>query len=185
MCSVTQFCPTLCIPMDCSPLGSSVHGIFQARILEWVSIPFSRESSRPRDQTWVSCIAGRSLTIWVHQGNPFMVGIKTNFYGVLLCSLSSFSNQILQKRQNLPSYIFNYYSEKAFQFPKLISSQLKQIFHLSPLFFIVLSFQMSSYVIPNKKPTCPSLCHLRSLEEAWKKAGSNLAHLLCLSHPTG
>ena len=169
--------------MDCSPLGSSAHGIFQARILEWVSIPFSRESSRPGDQTWVSCIAGRSLTIWVHQGNPFMVGIKTNFYGVLLCFLSSFSNQILQKRQNLPSYIFNYHLEKAFHSPKLISSQLKQIFHLSVLFFIVVSFQMSSYVIPNKKPTCPSLCHLSG--EAWKKAGSNLAHLLCLSHPTG
>ena len=89
----------------------------------------------------------------------------------------------LKKRQNLPSYIFNYHLEKAFQSPKLISSQLKQIFHLSLLFFIVVSFQMSSHVIPNKKPTCPSLCHLSG--EAWKKAGSNLAHLLCLSHPTG
>ena len=45
---VTQSCPTLCHPMDCSPPGSSVHGIFQARILEWVDIPFSRGSSQPR-----------------------------------------------------------------------------------------------------------------------------------------
>jgi len=45
--------------MDCSLPGSSVHGILQARILEWVVIPFSRGSSRPRDQTWVSCTAGR------------------------------------------------------------------------------------------------------------------------------
>ena len=169
--------------MDCSPLGSSAHGIFQARRLEWVSIPFSRESSRPRGWTCVSCIAGRHLTIWVHQGNPFILGIKVNFYGVLLCSLSSFANQILQNRQNLPSYIFNYYLEKAFQSPKFISSQLKQIFHLSLLFFIALSFQVSSYVFPNKKTTCPSLYHLSG--EAWKKAGSNLACLLCLSHPTG
>ena len=44
-CSVTQSCPTLCNPMDCSPPGSSVHGIPQARILEWVAMPFSRESS--------------------------------------------------------------------------------------------------------------------------------------------
>jgi len=44
--------------MDCSPPGSSVHGILQARILEWVAIPFSRASSQPRDQIWVSCIAG-------------------------------------------------------------------------------------------------------------------------------
>ena len=46
-----------------SPPGSSVHGILQARILEWVAIPFSRGSSQPRDQTWVSCIAGRFFTV--------------------------------------------------------------------------------------------------------------------------
>ena len=50
--------------MDCSPPGSSIHGIFQARIWEWVAISFSRGSSQPRDQTWVSCIAGRRFTIW-------------------------------------------------------------------------------------------------------------------------
>ena len=58
-CSVAQSCPTLCDPMDCSLSGSSVHGIFQVRILEWVAISFSRRSSRPRDQTcnsYVSCI---------------------------------------------------------------------------------------------------------------------------------
>ena len=48
---VAQLCPTLCNPMDCSPRGSSVHGILQARILEWVAVPFSRGSSRPRGQT--------------------------------------------------------------------------------------------------------------------------------------
>ena len=52
-----------CDPMDCSLPGSSVHGILQARILEWVAIPFSRGSSRPKDQTQVSCIAGRFFTI--------------------------------------------------------------------------------------------------------------------------
>ena len=50
--------------MDCRPPGSSVHGIFQARILEWVAISFSRRSSRSRDQTQVSCIAGRFFTVW-------------------------------------------------------------------------------------------------------------------------
>ena len=48
--------------MDCSPPGSSVHGILQARILEWVAISSSRESSQPRDRTQVSCIAGRFFT---------------------------------------------------------------------------------------------------------------------------
>ena len=62
---VTQSCPTLCDPMNCSPPGSSVHGIFQARILEWVAISFFRGSSQPRDQTQVSCIAGRCFNLWV------------------------------------------------------------------------------------------------------------------------
>ena len=55
-CSVAQSCLTLCDPMDCSPPGSSVQGILQARTVEWVTISFSRGSSFPRDQTWVSCI---------------------------------------------------------------------------------------------------------------------------------
>ena len=46
-----QSCLTLCNPVDCSLLGSSVHGILQARILEWAAMPFSREFSRPRDRT--------------------------------------------------------------------------------------------------------------------------------------
>ena len=61
---VAQLCPALCDPMDCSLPDSSVHGIFQTRILEWVAISFSRGSSQPRDWTWVSCIAGRLFTIW-------------------------------------------------------------------------------------------------------------------------
>ena len=61
---VAQSCPTLCDPMDCSPPASSVHGILQARILEWVAISFSRGSSQPRDWTRVSCIAGRRFILW-------------------------------------------------------------------------------------------------------------------------
>ena len=56
VCIVSQLCLTLCDLMVCSLTVSSVHQIFQARILEWVAIPFSRESSQPRDLTWVSCI---------------------------------------------------------------------------------------------------------------------------------
>ena len=61
---VTQSCLTLCNPMNYSPLGSSVQGILQARILEWVVIPFSRGASQTRDWTWASCVAGRFFTIW-------------------------------------------------------------------------------------------------------------------------
>ena len=62
--SVTQSCPTLCDPMDCSLPGSSVHGVFQTRVLEWVGISFSRGSSQHRDRSRVSLIAGRQFTIW-------------------------------------------------------------------------------------------------------------------------
>ena len=60
----TQSCPTLQDPMGCSQPGPSVHGILQARILGWVAFPFSRGSSQPRDQNWISHIVGGFFTIW-------------------------------------------------------------------------------------------------------------------------
>ena len=71
---VPQPCPTLCTLMDWSPQGPSIHGILQARILEWVAIPFSRGSSRTRDRTRVSPNCGRILYHLSQQGSP--VGSK-------------------------------------------------------------------------------------------------------------
>ena len=62
--SVTQSCLTLCDPMDCGPPGFSVHGVLHTRIVEWVAISFSRDSSQARDQTQVSHIADRFFTVW-------------------------------------------------------------------------------------------------------------------------
>ena len=67
---VAQSCLTVCDPVGCSPPGSAVNGIFQARIVEWVAIPFSREYSQPRDQTWVSCTADRFSTTWATRKAP-------------------------------------------------------------------------------------------------------------------
>ena len=67
---VAQSCLTLCNLMDCSLPGSSAHGIFQARILEWVAISFSRRSSRPRDWTQVSRIVSRHFTVWATREVP-------------------------------------------------------------------------------------------------------------------
>ena len=76
VCLVAQSCLTLCHPMDRSPPGSSVHGILQARILEWVAMPSSRGSSQLRDQTWVSHIAGRFFTSW-GTGKPKNTGVDS------------------------------------------------------------------------------------------------------------
>ena len=65
---VIQTCLSLCDPLDCNPPGSSVHGILQARVLEWVATPSSRGSSQLRDWTQVSCITGRFFTIWAYMG---------------------------------------------------------------------------------------------------------------------
>ena len=130
---VTQSCPILCNPMDCSPPGSSVHGIFQARIPEWVTIPFSRRSSQPKDRTRVSPTAGRFFTIWAtreaqrHNSNPGKIAVishypnthsglwehcheqkeaKATFYPSLSVSLSqhqSLSKQVLDNRVQILS----------------------------------------------------------------------------------
>ena len=71
---VTQSCLTLCNPTDCSPSGSSVHGILQTRILKWVAIPFSRRSSRPR----VYCIADRFFTVSVTSSVQFSRSVVSN-----------------------------------------------------------------------------------------------------------
>ena len=76
---VEQSCLTLCDPMDCGPPDSSVLGILWARILEWVAIPFSRGSSLPRNQTQVSCIAGRFFTIWATREAHFTAYVWQNW----------------------------------------------------------------------------------------------------------
>ena len=80
---VTQSCPTLCDPMDYSLPRSSIHGIFQARVLEWVAISFSRGSSRPRDQIRVSHSVGRCFfTFWVTREAPLNIKGKIVMYSI-------------------------------------------------------------------------------------------------------
>ena len=79
---VAQSCLTLCDPMDCT-----VHGILQARILECVTFPFSRGSSQPRDQTHVSCIAGRFFTSWATREAPGQMRICDSVLFLMLFPL--------------------------------------------------------------------------------------------------
>ena len=73
-----QLCPTLCDPVDGSQPGSPIPGILQARILEWIAIPFFRGSSWSRDQTQISCIAGKFFTIWATREAPSIPYICIN-----------------------------------------------------------------------------------------------------------
>ena len=92
---VAQSCPTLCDPMDCSLPGSSLHGILQTTVLEWVAISFSRGSSRPRDRTQVSWIPGRRFNLWATREAHFIEDYYTNdsrskwtvSFGVVLCTV--------------------------------------------------------------------------------------------------
>ena len=78
MCLVTQSCLTLCNPMDCSPPGSSVHGILLARLLEWVTISSSRKSSQPRDRTCVSGISCIGRQVLHYCTSPQTLSLRFN-----------------------------------------------------------------------------------------------------------
>ena len=90
-----QWCPTLCDPIEYSPAGSSVHGILQARVLEWISMPSSRGSSQSRDQTcasWVSCIGSWLLHHQCHLGISMwmcMYDFKRNSYIIFQSDFTS------------------------------------------------------------------------------------------------
>ena len=93
-----------CDPMDCSSPGSSVHGILQARILEWVAIPFSRRPSRLRDGTQVSCIMGRLFYHLSHQGSSSQLTILAQpIYSIFPECLSLFG-LLYQKYHSLVAY---------------------------------------------------------------------------------
>jgi len=85
-----QSCPILCDPMDCSRQAPLSMGILQARILEWVAMPSSRGSSRPRDQThisYISCIGRQVLYHWRQMGRPQVAGPLLVFRKVLLATV--------------------------------------------------------------------------------------------------
>ena len=93
-----QSCPSLCDPRDCGPPGSSVHGILQARILEWAAVPFSMGSSQPRDRTHIPAAPAlqEDSILLSHQGNPL------NRRGLFISESSD--SQILDPVRNLTNH---------------------------------------------------------------------------------
>ena len=95
LCSVTRSCPTLCNSMDCNRPGSSVHSISQARILEWVATSSFRVSSRPRDQTRISCISHIDLGIKPASPPRWILYHRTTWEAlILLVPLKTMQNAI-------------------------------------------------------------------------------------------
>ena len=103
-CLVIQSCPSLCDPMDCSPPGSSAHGISQARTLEWVAISFSRGSSQPRDQTLCLLLDRQILCHWATWEAPFLfITMSTLFYSkkaITVMCVNYFWIKLKKKKQN-------------------------------------------------------------------------------------
>ena len=133
-----QSCPTLYEPMDCSPLGSSIHGILQARILARVTIPFSRGSCQPRDQNQVSCIAGRFCTVWATREEWSQYIIWTYPYQIpnLIFLLYSLSWSVTASSSGHPSQ-------------KLTNSSLIAFCHCPNTFNMTKSSQISSISNPS------------------------------------
>ena len=126
---VTQSCPTR-DPVDCSPPGSSVHGIFQARMLEWVATPFSRGSSRPRSWTQVSCI-GRFVTVWATRETQY------SWIHVLVFLTERSWVYVL-------FYILNYLTDSCHldvSFPFFFFLRICRVFHMS----VFLLYHISSF----------------------------------------
>ena len=104
-------CLTLCDPVDCSLPGSSVHEIFQTRVLEWVAIFFSRGSSKPRDRTRISCTAGRCFTIWAtREPNIYVcVCVCVYIYTHIYTCIYIYIFTIVQKNTWIPFKILKFY----------------------------------------------------------------------------
>jgi len=104
---VSQSHLSLSDPMDFSLPGSSVHGILQARIMEWTAISFFRGSSRPRDQTRVSCTAGRFFTIWTTKETPdssLLVYKKVTVFYILILHTTTLLNLFINSNSFLVGF---------------------------------------------------------------------------------
>ena len=104
-----QLCLTLRDPRDCSPPGSSVHGILQARVLKWVAISSSRESSPPRDRSWVSCIGRAGSLPLVLPGKPLWFLYEGSNPGALHWELRVLATGLPEKAQVYHSFKKNFF----------------------------------------------------------------------------
>ena len=116
---IVQSCLTLCEPADYSPPSSSVHGILEARILEWVAVSFSRGSFQPRDRTYISGIASTLFTIWATREDLDIL----NF-------VQLFANEIIYQGRKKRAEIFSFFFWVVFSFTTVVSVCITQASHV-------------------------------------------------------
>ena len=147
-------------PMDCSPSGSSFHGILQARLLQWVAVPFSRGSSQPRDWTWVSGIAGKLLPSEPPGKHSHQL-VTCNHYGlILLCLSYSWDSAVLvtflSSFQQMPFIYLLFYFLTMLQGMWDLSSPIRDCTHLCPLQWkhqsLTLDVQQTHFRLSHWKP---------------------------------
>ena len=144
LCVCAQSCPTLCDPMDCSLPGSSVHGISQARTLEWVAIPFSRGPSWSRDQTQVSCTAGGFFTLWATREAPLSLHVPY-FSCTNRCAVTCHQALNLHFSNGEGCYYFFLYLF-AIHIPSVSSCFVLFLIHSFVCFHFVLLFNFESFI---------------------------------------
>ena len=147
---VSQSCLTLCNPRDCSPPGSSVRGIFQARILEGVAVSFSRGSSWSRDQTQVTHIAGRHFNLWTTREAHIFFEIHLNT-GIFSSKCVRFSH--LEHDFFFPSYLISwFYSVKNWVYITLFFPTFLSYF-IDPIYKEVYQSFPTTYFYPDNSHT--------------------------------
>ena len=139
-----QSCPTLCDPKDHSPPSSSVHGILQTRILEWVAVPFSRESFPPKDWTCLCLLHWKDSLPLVLPGKLFLSADKLNRQGSWPQGAYILHESPLTKEQM---------NERIFCFSAILNSALHRSFHL----YLLLNFPVAPLEAKTKGPIFPRL----------------------------
>ena len=158
-----------------SPPGSSVHGILQARILEWVAISFSRGSSRPRDQTQVSCIAGSSFNLWATRETHTAFTYSFSYLEPVCCSMSSSNHCFLtciQISQEAGQMVW--YSHLFQNFPQFIVIPIVKGFAIVNKAEIVVFLELSCFFNDPVDVDNWSLVLLPFLKPAWTSGSSRL-----------
>ena len=126
----------LCNPVDCTPPGSSVRGVLQARILEWAAFPFSRGSSQPRDRTQVSHIADRFFTVWATSTN-FIIVTYLYFFLVIALELDIYIYMYIYTHTHTHTHIYTHWNCHNFPTQWKVWEAYKIYLHLSYIIYYI------------------------------------------------